>query len=164
MSWLVGSMRLNSATGSVPHIAARKKRLPQHLPHGTGRDFLRRALVGAPPRAHRERGGGREGHAPDREKVVPATTPEQNQHNGDVEHGDGHRHRDQAYHRVDLLGTDAAQLALAETGGQAVLDLVAAEPVQERADQPVAGLGSLHGFVRPSHSKNLFTINGPGPT
>ena len=67
------------------------------------------------------------------------------------------------HHRVDLLGADAAQLALAEIGGQAVLDLEAAEPVQERADQAVARRRSaVHGFVRPSHSKNLFGINGPG--
>ena len=90
--------------------------------------------------------------------------PQNNQHDGDVEHGDSHGHWDQPHHGVDLLGADAAQLALAETGGQAVLDLVAAEPVQERADKPVGGLGSLHGFVRPSHSENLFTINGRGPT
>ncbi|MGY4417481.1 hypothetical protein ACVWW4_009217 [Bradyrhizobium sp. LB7.1] len=100
---------------------------------------------------------------PDCEEIVPAPAPEQDQHDRDIEHGDGHRHRDQPGHRVDLLGADAAQLALAEIGGQAVLDLEAAEPVQERADQAVARLGSLHGFVRPSHSKNLFSINGPGP-
>jgi hypothetical protein len=146
------------------HRSPQDKCLNGHPSGGVPRRFPWRAAARPRPRPRRHGCSRGDRQRPGAEKNVEAGVPEQEKDNRDIDQIDGHGDRDEACHRIDLLGANPAHLAFAEVTARSGVGCRAADPTEKCTEQAVTrGRPCDRQATGPFHAaRTFYAASGDG--